>query len=142
MEGGCLCLCYFAFLLIKLLKYLYSVVFRSHRLLQQFPLVYKLVPAVALLIFSLWGLVPLVRQGRNILLNVGATISSSYVFFSSIFSSMAQFKLMVLLVYDTNFTIKTLQKNDNGWKNSGTYHIMISYVQPLLLWSGALFICR
>ncbi|CAN7141403.1 unnamed protein product [Brassica rapa subsp. narinosa] len=78
------------------------VLAKSHRLLQQFPLVYKLVPAVALLIFSLWGLVPLVRQGRNILLN----------------------------------------KNDNGWKNSGTYHIMISYVQPLLLWSGALFICR
>ncbi|CAF1787887.1 mechanosensitive ion channel protein 2, chloroplastic isoform X1 [Brassica napus] len=78
------------------------VLAKSHRLLQQFPLVYKLVPAVALLIFSLWGLVPLVRQGRNLLLN----------------------------------------KNDNGWKKSGTYHIMTSYVQPLLLWSGALFICR
>ena len=79
-----LCLCYFSFLFIKLCKYLHSVVFRSHRLLQQFPLVYKLVPAVALLIFSLWGLVPLVRQGRNLLLNVGAAISSSYVFFSSV----------------------------------------------------------
>ncbi|KAG2300628.1 hypothetical protein Bca52824_037100 [Brassica carinata] len=78
------------------------VLAKSHRLIQQFPLVYKLVPAVALLIFSLWGLVPLVRKGRNLLLN----------------------------------------KNDNGWKKSGTYHIMTSYVQPLLLWSGALFICR
>ncbi|KAF8115803.1 hypothetical protein N665_0025s0251 [Sinapis alba] len=78
------------------------VLAKSYGLIQQFPLVYKLVPAVALLIFSLWGLVPLVRQGRNILLN----------------------------------------KNDNGWKKSGTYHIMTSYVQPLLLWLGALFICR
>ncbi|KAJ0265962.1 Mechanosensitive ion channel protein 2 [Hirschfeldia incana] len=78
------------------------VLAKSHRLIQQFPLVYKLVPAVALLVFSLWGLVPLVRQGRNLLLN----------------------------------------KNDNGWKKSGTYHIMTSYVQPLLLWLGALYICR
>ncbi|CAH2073235.1 unnamed protein product [Thlaspi arvense] len=75
---------------------------KSLGLIKQFPLVYKLVPAVALLIFSLWGLVPIVRQGRNLLLN----------------------------------------KNDNGWKKSGTYHVMTSYVQPLLLWLGALFICR
>ncbi|KAF8080605.1 hypothetical protein N665_0932s0005 [Sinapis alba] len=82
------------------------VLTKSHGLIQQFPLVYKLVPATALLIFSLWGIVPLVRQGRN-------------------------------------FTVKTLQKkNDNGWKKSGTYHFMTSYVQPLLLWLGALFICR
>ncbi|CAN8299070.1 unnamed protein product [Cochlearia groenlandica] len=78
------------------------VLTKTTELIQQFPLVYKLVPAVALLVFSLWGLVPLVRQGRNLLLN----------------------------------------KNDNGWKKSGTYHFMTSYVQPLLLWLGALFICR
>ncbi|CAA7027199.1 unnamed protein product [Microthlaspi erraticum] len=78
------------------------VLTKSHGLIQQFPLVYKLVPAVALLVFSLWGLVPLVRQGRNLLLH----------------------------------------KNDNGWKKSGTYHVMTSYVQPLLLWLGALFVCR
>ncbi|EOA22375.1 hypothetical protein CARUB_v10003006mg [Capsella rubella] len=78
------------------------VLTKSHGLIQQFPFVYKLVPAVALLVFSLWGLVPFVRQGRNLLLN----------------------------------------KNDNGWKKSGTYHVMTSYVQPLLLWLGALFICR
>ncbi|KAJ0260748.1 Mechanosensitive ion channel protein 2 [Hirschfeldia incana] len=76
---------------------------KSHELIQQFPLVYKLVPAAALLVFSLWGIVPLVRQGRNLLLN---------------------------------------KKNDNGWKKSGTYRVMTSYVQPLLLWLGALFICR
>jgi len=49
--------------------------------MQQFPFVYKLVPAVALLVFSLWGLVPFARQGRNILLNVGAAISSLYALF-------------------------------------------------------------
>ncbi|XP_010422836.1 PREDICTED: mechanosensitive ion channel protein 2, chloroplastic [Camelina sativa] len=78
------------------------VLAKSQGSIQQFPFVYKLVPAVALLVFSLWGLVPVVRQGRNLLLN----------------------------------------KNDNGWKKSGTYYVMTSYVQPLLLWLGALFICR
>ncbi|VVB13953.1 unnamed protein product [Arabis nemorensis] len=78
------------------------VLTKSYGLIQKFPLVYKLAPAVALLVFSLWGLVPVVRQGRNLLLN----------------------------------------KNDNGWKKSGTYYVMTSYVQPLLLWLGALFVCR
>ncbi|XP_009131165.2 mechanosensitive ion channel protein 2, chloroplastic [Brassica rapa] len=79
------------------------VLTNSHRLIQQHPHVNKLVPAVAFLVFSLWGIVPLVRQGRNLLIN---------------------------------------KKNDNGWKKSGTYRVMTSYVQPLLLWLGALFICR
>ncbi|KAL1209026.1 Mechanosensitive ion channel protein 2 [Cardamine amara subsp. amara] len=78
------------------------VLTKSQDLIQQFPLIYKLIPAVSLLVFALWGLAPLVRQGRNLLPN----------------------------------------KNDNGWKKSGTYHIMTSYVQPLLLWLGALFVCR
>ncbi|CAN1829168.1 Mechanosensitive ion channel protein 2, chloroplastic [Linum perenne] len=34
------------------------------------------------------------------------------------------------------------RKNDNGWKKSNTYHVTNSYLQPLLLWAGALFICR
>ncbi|XP_010523311.1 PREDICTED: mechanosensitive ion channel protein 2, chloroplastic-like [Tarenaya hassleriana] len=50
----------------------------------------------------MWGVVPLVRQGRNQLFN----------------------------------------KSDNNWKKSSTYHVMTSYIQPLLLWLGALFICR
>ncbi|XP_065875096.1 mechanosensitive ion channel protein 2, chloroplastic [Euphorbia lathyris] len=35
-----------------------------------------------------------------------------------------------------------LHKNDNSWKKSGTYYVMTSYVQPLLLWTGAILICR
>lgn len=65
-----------------LCKYMDSVLCRSYALIQQFPLIYKLVPAVSLLVFSLWGLVPLVRQGRNLLLNVGVVISSLYILFS------------------------------------------------------------
>ncbi|KAH6822500.1 MSCS-like 2 [Perilla frutescens var. hirtella] len=33
-------------------------------------------------------------------------------------------------------------KGDNTWKKSSTYQITTSYIQPLLLWAGAIFICR
>uniref|UniRef100_A0A2P2MNF9 Uncharacterized protein n=2 Tax=Rhizophora mucronata TaxID=61149 RepID=A0A2P2MNF9_RHIMU len=35
-----------------------------------------------------------------------------------------------------------LHKNDNSWKKSGTYYVMASYIQPLLLWTGTTLICR
>lgn len=35
-----------------------------------------------------------------------------------------------------------MQKNDNNWKKSNTYQFTTSYIQPLLLWAGAIFVCR
>ncbi|XP_074279325.1 mechanosensitive ion channel protein 2, chloroplastic-like [Silene latifolia] len=35
-----------------------------------------------------------------------------------------------------------LHKNAGSWKKSSTYFFATSYVQPLLLWSGALLVCR
>ncbi|KNA08961.1 hypothetical protein SOVF_157940 [Spinacia oleracea] len=35
-----------------------------------------------------------------------------------------------------------LHKNGGNWKKSSTYFFATSYVQPLLIWSGALLICR
>lgn len=35
-----------------------------------------------------------------------------------------------------------LRKSDNNWQKSGTYHVMTFYLQPLLLWTGALLVCR
>uniref|UniRef100_A0A5B6ZQZ6 Mechanosensitive ion channel protein 2 n=1 Tax=Davidia involucrata TaxID=16924 RepID=A0A5B6ZQZ6_DAVIN len=35
-----------------------------------------------------------------------------------------------------------LQKSDSSWKKSGTHYVMTSYLQPLLLWTGAILICR
>lgn len=32
--------------------------------------------------------------------------------------------------------------NDSNWKRSSTYYILTSYLQPLLLWTGAILICR
>lgn len=75
---------------------------RSCNVLQGSPLILKLVPAVGILIFAVWGLAPVVRQTRTLLLN----------------------------------------KNDNNWKKSSTYYVMTSYIQPILLWTGALLICR
>ncbi|KAL8472226.1 hypothetical protein ACS0TY_029443 [Phlomoides rotata] len=75
---------------------------RSFNHLQGSPLVIKLASAVGIIIFAVWGLGPLVRLGRNIL----------------------------------------LQKNDNNWKKSNMYQFTTFYIQPLLLWMGAIFICR
>lgn len=33
-------------------------------------------------------------------------------------------------------------KSDNSWKKSGTYYVMASYIQPLILWTGAILVCR
>ncbi|KAK4430518.1 Mechanosensitive ion channel protein 2, chloroplastic [Sesamum alatum] len=35
-----------------------------------------------------------------------------------------------------------LKKSDSSWKRSGTYHVTSSYIQPLLLWTGAIFFCK
>ncbi|KAK6154167.1 hypothetical protein DH2020_013806 [Rehmannia glutinosa] len=35
-----------------------------------------------------------------------------------------------------------LSKSDDNWTKSSTYHVITSYIQPLLLWAGAIFICR
>ncbi|XP_050204331.1 mechanosensitive ion channel protein 2, chloroplastic isoform X2 [Mercurialis annua] len=74
---------------------------RSYNALQSSPVILKLSPAVAVIIFAIWGLGPLMRHSRNLLLN-----------------------------------------NDNSWKKSGTYYVTTSYLQPLLLWTGATLVCR
>ncbi|KAL3630155.1 hypothetical protein CASFOL_023139 [Castilleja foliolosa] len=33
-------------------------------------------------------------------------------------------------------------KTDNNWKKSNAYQVTTSYIQPLLLWAGAIYICR
>ncbi|XVF61514.1 hypothetical protein PTKIN_Ptkin08bG0136000 [Pterospermum kingtungense] len=75
---------------------------RSYKTLQGSPLVFKLVPAVSIIIFALWGVGPLLRQSRSLLLH----------------------------------------KSDNSWKKSRTHYVTTSYIQPLLLWTGAILICR
>lgn len=75
---------------------------RSFNSLQGSPHLLKLLPAIGILGFAVWGLAPLLRQSRNVLLH----------------------------------------KNDNSWGKSGTYHVMTFYLQPLLLWTGAILVCR
>ncbi|XP_042452357.1 mechanosensitive ion channel protein 2, chloroplastic-like isoform X1 [Zingiber officinale] len=38
--------------------------------------------------------------------------------------------------------LRSLFSNDSNWKKSKTYYISTSYVQPLLLWTGTMLICR
>ncbi|GKV23514.1 hypothetical protein SLEP1_g33226 [Rubroshorea leprosula] len=75
---------------------------RSCNVLQGSPVVFKMASAVGIILFALWGLMPLVRQSRSLLLH----------------------------------------KGDNGWKKSSTHYVITSYIQPLLLWTGAILICR
>ncbi|KAL6959490.1 hypothetical protein U1Q18_039640 [Sarracenia purpurea var. burkii] len=74
----------------------------SYNAFQGSPIVLKLVSAVGIVVFAIWGLGPLMRQSRNMFPN----------------------------------------KSDSSWKKSGTYYVMTSYLQPLLLWTGATLICR
>ncbi|KAL8132725.1 mechanosensitive ion channel protein 2, chloroplastic-like isoform X1 [Apium graveolens] len=75
---------------------------RSSGALQSKPILLKLVPAVTILLFAVWGLGPLMRLSRNIFLH----------------------------------------KSDSSWKKSSANYIMTSYIQPILLWTGATLICR
>ncbi|XP_052190957.1 mechanosensitive ion channel protein 2, chloroplastic-like isoform X2 [Diospyros lotus] len=35
-----------------------------------------------------------------------------------------------------------LNKSDSSWEKSSTHYVMASYIQPLLLWAGAILVCR
>ncbi|KAK9165994.1 hypothetical protein Scep_001185 [Stephania cephalantha] len=74
---------------------LYETVCRS-------PCALQLAPAIGVIAFAIWGLGPLLRHSRNVLLH----------------------------------------RSDNSWKKSSTHYVVSSYLQPLLLWTGAIFICR
>ncbi|KAH9604845.1 hypothetical protein KSS87_004786 [Heliosperma pusillum] len=75
---------------------------RSCNTFQGNPLVAKLVSAVGIVIFTLWGLQPLMQLSRKIF----------------------------------------LQKSDSSWKKSTANYVMTSYLQPILLWTAAILICR
>ncbi|CAM8942966.1 unnamed protein product [Rhodiola kirilowii] len=87
---------------VPLLKSAAFVLERSYSAIQGSPLALRLIPAVGVIVFSTWGLAPVLRLIR-------------IVFF---------------------------RKNDNSWKKSSTHHIMSSYIQPILLWTGVTLICR
>lgn len=70
--------------------------------LQGKPIILKLLPAVGIVVFAVWGLGPLMRTSRNIFLH----------------------------------------KSDGSWGKSSTHYVMTSYLQPLMLWTGAMLICR
>ncbi|MBA0851129.1 hypothetical protein Goshw_013703 [Gossypium schwendimanii] len=75
---------------------------RSYNILQDSPLVFKLAPAVGIIIFAVCGVVPLMQHSRSLVLH----------------------------------------RSDNSWKKSRTHYVTTSYIQPLLLWTGAILICR
>ncbi|XP_052190086.1 mechanosensitive ion channel protein 2, chloroplastic-like [Diospyros lotus] len=87
---------------ISFMKNTATAFMRSYNAFQGSPTLLKLVSAVGIIVFAVWGLAPLMRQSRNIFLH----------------------------------------KSDSSWKKSSTHYVMASYLQPLLLWTGAMIICR
>ncbi|MCH95233.1 mechanosensitive ion channel protein 2 chloroplastic-like, partial [Trifolium medium] len=87
---------------IPAVKVATTVLTRCCNVLQNSPVVVKLIPAVGIIIFAVWGVGPLMFQTRKL-------------FF---------------------------QRSDNSWKKSTTHYIVTSYLRPLLLWTGAILICR
>ncbi|XP_062211633.1 mechanosensitive ion channel protein 2, chloroplastic isoform X2 [Phragmites australis] len=85
---------------IPLIKSTSLALTRSCDTLLANPATSLVVPAIGIIMFTLWGFLPLVRDIRN--------------------------------------------RFDHGgnWKKSPTYLISTSYLQPLLLWTGATLICR
>ncbi|PQM36148.1 mechanosensitive ion channel protein 2 chloroplastic isoform X1 [Prunus yedoensis var. nudiflora] len=81
------------------LKTAAMVLTRSYNALQGCLL---LIPSVGIIIFAIWGLAPLMRLSRNLILH----------------------------------------KSDGSWKKSNTHYVTTSYIQPTLLWMGAILICR
>ncbi|XP_024170106.1 mechanosensitive ion channel protein 2, chloroplastic isoform X2 [Rosa chinensis] len=78
------------------------VLTRSYDALRGSPVFLKLIQAVAVIAFAVWGLGPLMRMGR-------------IIFF---------------------------QRTDSSWKKSRSHYAMTSCIQPLLLWGGAMLVCR
>ncbi|KAJ0244095.1 hypothetical protein HA466_0193210 [Hirschfeldia incana] len=78
------------------------VLTRAYDALRGNPHLMKLIPAVGILAFATWGLIPLLRLTRTTL----------------------------------------FEGNEANSQKSSTQYIVVSYLQPLLLWSGALLLCR
>ncbi|KAF9612758.1 hypothetical protein IFM89_003768 [Coptis chinensis] len=90
---------------IPILKTAVTVVSRSCNMYGGSPLVLRLIPAVSIIAFAVWGLAPFPRHSKNIFLRV-------------------------LLI----FLLRTwLQHNVSSWKKSSTHYVMSSYIQPLLV---------
>ncbi|KAI3922113.1 hypothetical protein MKX01_005802 [Papaver californicum] len=88
---------------IPIIKTAISTATRSYNAFRGSPFLLKVVPAVSILAFTVWGLGPLMRLSRNLFLHKS--------------------------------------DNTNNWKKSQTHYVMTSYLQPLLLWTGASLIC-
>ncbi|XP_045820032.1 mechanosensitive ion channel protein 3, chloroplastic-like [Trifolium pratense] len=75
---------------------------RSYDSLLGNPILLRLIPALGIIAFAVYGIEPLIRLSR----------------------------------------ILFLQRTDSSWKKSSSRYVMTSYFQPLLLWTGAMLICR
>jgi len=122
---------------LELIKY-WLICARMYHNLSANSLVYQLVPAIGVIVLA-WGLLPLLRLGWNIFLHVFIFLFSVCHVIGICFWSRTCIDQFCCL---WSSIVSSIQKNGGNWRRSTTYFFATSYVQPLLLWTGALLICR
>ncbi|XP_028802800.1 mechanosensitive ion channel protein 2, chloroplastic [Neltuma alba] len=86
---------------LPVVKVVAAAMTRSCNVLQGNPVMAKLIPAVGVITFAIWGVSPLLFLTRKLFL-----------------------------------------RRDSNWKKSSTNYIVTSYIRPIMLWIGAILMCR
>lgn len=111
----------------------FNILCRSYDALRGSPVLLKLIKAVAIIAFAVWGLGPLIRLGRIIFFQV-----QNFLFFYPRCLQTEVGYILELINSSCNF----VQRSDSSWKKSRSHYAMTSYLRPLLLWGGAILVCR
>jgi len=102
---------------------------RSYNAIAGKPIAIQFIPALGIIGFAVFGLEPLVRLSRNLFLQE-----------VSILLHVCQNRLNSINCW---FSVPwCFQSTDRSWKKSSSRYILTSYIQPMLLWTGVMLICR
>ncbi|KAK4263092.1 hypothetical protein QN277_028563 [Acacia crassicarpa] len=86
---------------LPIVKVAATALTRSCNVLQGNPVIAKLIPALGVIAFAIWGVGPLLYMTRKLFL-----------------------------------------QRDSNWKKSNSNYIVTSYLRPIMLWIGAILMCR
>ncbi|KAM7275543.1 hypothetical protein ACFE04_017409 [Oxalis oulophora] len=98
---------------------------RSYNALQGNPVIIKLLPAVGIIVLAVWGIEPLMHQSRALFLNMCICL-----------------KLENTVEISPYSVLYGIPQKDDNWRKSRTHNITTTYIQPLMLWTAAILVCR
>ncbi|XP_076924309.1 mechanosensitive ion channel protein 2, chloroplastic-like [Bidens hawaiensis] len=90
---------------------------------------------------------PIQDFGTSVVKNVAFALSSGFKDRPIILKLLPTVSIVVFAVWGLGPLMRQtrnacLHKSDRSWRKSNTHYVMSSYLQPLLLWTGAILICR